>query len=83
MSPYYRFIPSYTQLFPLTVGHNVNLNKLQAVLIDVTSGHVTSGSTPSQHPLKCDFVRPHILLRSNMLNIGVHILDLCANIKSS
>jgi hypothetical protein len=31
MSPYYRFIPSYTELFPLTVGHNVNLNKLQAV----------------------------------------------------
>jgi hypothetical protein len=33
MSPYCRFIPSYTELFPLTVGHNVNLNKLQAVLI--------------------------------------------------
>ena len=29
---------------------------------DVTSGHITSGSTPSQHLLKCDFVRPHILL---------------------
>jgi hypothetical protein len=25
--------PSYTELFPFTVGHNVNLNKLQAVLI--------------------------------------------------
>jgi hypothetical protein len=33
MSPYYRFIPSDTELFPLTVGHNVNLNKLQTVLI--------------------------------------------------
>jgi hypothetical protein len=32
MSPYYRFIPSDTELSPLTVGHNVNLNKLQAVL---------------------------------------------------
>jgi hypothetical protein len=27
------FIPTDTELFPLTVGHNVNLNKLQAVLI--------------------------------------------------
>ena len=31
--PYYRCIPLDTELFPLTVGHNVNLNKLQAVLI--------------------------------------------------
>ena len=30
---YYRFILSFTELFPLTAGHNVNLNKLQAVLI--------------------------------------------------
>jgi hypothetical protein len=28
---YYRVIPSDTELFPLTVGHNVNLNKLHAV----------------------------------------------------
>jgi hypothetical protein len=35
MSPYYRFIPSDTELLPLTVEHNVNLNKLQAVLIDM------------------------------------------------
>ena len=28
---------------------------------DITSGHVTSGSTPSQHPLKYGFVRTHIL----------------------
>jgi hypothetical protein len=31
--PYYRVIPSDTELFPLTVGHNVNFNKLHAVLI--------------------------------------------------
>ena len=31
--PYYRVTPSDTELFPLTVGHNVNLNKLHAVLI--------------------------------------------------
>ena len=33
MSPYYRCIPSDTELFPLAVGDNVNFNKLQAVLI--------------------------------------------------
>jgi hypothetical protein len=31
--PYYTVTPSDTELFPLTVGHNVNLDKLQAVLI--------------------------------------------------
>jgi hypothetical protein len=29
---------------------------------DVTTGHVTSGSTPSQHPLKYGLSCPHILL---------------------
>jgi hypothetical protein len=31
--PYYRVFPSDTELFPLTVGQNVNLDKLHAVLI--------------------------------------------------
>jgi hypothetical protein len=31
--PYYRVIPWDTELLPLTVGHNINLNKLHAVLI--------------------------------------------------
>jgi hypothetical protein len=35
--PYYRVIPSDTELFPLTVGHNVSLNKLHAVLIVLPS----------------------------------------------
>jgi hypothetical protein len=32
---------------------------------NVTSGHVTSGSTPTQHPHKCDLSCTHILLNVN------------------
>ena len=33
MSPITELFPSDTELFLLTVGHNVNINKLHAVLI--------------------------------------------------
>jgi hypothetical protein len=42
MSSYCRIIPSDTELFPLTIGHNVNLKKLQAVLIVLQKNQLNS-----------------------------------------
>ena len=44
----------------VTAGHVTDVTSVHVTY--VTSGHVTSGSTTSQHHLKCGFVRTHILL---------------------
>ena len=57
--------PTRANMAQLPVAHAHNILPDMATsghMTDVTSGHVTSGRTTSQHHLKCGFVRAHILL---------------------